>query len=72
MITGFEASYDGVGKQANRGFQYLNPFLSTSRRVFGELTRDERTFERLLVDTSRLSGALAARAATTSRSWSAT
>jgi phospholipid/cholesterol/gamma-HCH transport system substrate-binding protein len=61
VITGLETSYDGVGKQANRGFKYLNPFLSTSRRVFGELTRDERTFERLLVDTSRLSGALAAR-----------
>jgi phospholipid/cholesterol/gamma-HCH transport system substrate-binding protein len=61
VITGLATSYDGVGKQANRGFKYLNPFLSTSRRVFGELTRDERTFERLLVDTSRLSGALAAR-----------
>ena len=61
VIKGFEVSYDGVGKQANRGFRYLNPFLSTSRRVFGELTRDERAFERLLVDTSRLSGALAER-----------
>ena len=61
VIKGFEVSYDGVGKQANRGFRYLNPFLSTSRRVFGELTRDDRALERLLVDTSRLSGALAAR-----------
>ena len=61
VIKGFDTSYDGVGRQANRGFRYLNPFLSTSRRVFGELTRDERAFERLLVDTSRLSGALAER-----------
>jgi phospholipid/cholesterol/gamma-HCH transport system substrate-binding protein len=61
VIQGFEVSYDGVGEQANKGFKYLNPFLSTSRRVFGELTRDERAFERLLVDTSRLSGALADR-----------
>jgi phospholipid/cholesterol/gamma-HCH transport system substrate-binding protein len=61
VITGLETSYDGVGKQANKGFKYLNPFLSTSRRVFGELTRDDRALERLLVDTSRLSGALAAR-----------
>ena len=61
VIQGFEISYDEVGKQANKGFKYLNPFLSTSRRVFGELTRDERAFERLLVDTSRLSGALASR-----------
>ncbi len=61
VIRGFEASYDGVGPQANRGFRYLNPFLSTSRRVFGELTLDEHAFERLIVDTSQLSGALATR-----------
>jgi phospholipid/cholesterol/gamma-HCH transport system substrate-binding protein len=62
VIRGFEVSYDGVGPQANRGFHYLNPFLSTSRRVFSELTLDEHTFERLIVDTSELSGALASRA----------
>jgi phospholipid/cholesterol/gamma-HCH transport system substrate-binding protein len=61
VIRGFEVSYDGVGAQANRGFKYLNPFLYTSRRLFSELTYDERTFERLIVDTSRLSGALAQR-----------
>ena len=61
VIRGLEVSYDGVGKQANRGLRFLNPFLSVSRRVFGELTRDDRALERLLVDTSRLSGALAAR-----------
>jgi phospholipid/cholesterol/gamma-HCH transport system substrate-binding protein len=61
VIRGLETSYDGVGKRANRGFRFLNPFLSTSRRVFGELTRDERSLERLLVDTSQLSGALAER-----------
>jgi phospholipid/cholesterol/gamma-HCH transport system substrate-binding protein len=62
VIQGFEISYDGVGKQANRGFKYLNPFLSTSRRVFAELNSDQRTFENLIVDSSQLSGALAARA----------
>ena len=36
--------------------------LSTTRRVFDELTLDTPTFERLLVDTSHLSGALAERA----------
>jgi phospholipid/cholesterol/gamma-HCH transport system substrate-binding protein len=61
VIRGFEISYDGVSKQANRGFRYLNPFLYTSRRLFSELTFDERAFERLIVDTSRLSGALAQR-----------
>jgi phospholipid/cholesterol/gamma-HCH transport system substrate-binding protein len=61
VIKGFARSYDGVGPQTNRNFRYLNPFLSTSRQVFGELTRDERRFERLIVDTSSLSGALASR-----------
>jgi phospholipid/cholesterol/gamma-HCH transport system substrate-binding protein len=62
VIQGFEESYDGVGPQANRGFRYLNPFLSTSRRVFGELTADQRALESLIVDTSKLSGAVAERA----------
>ncbi len=62
VIQGFDISYSGVAKQANAGFHYANPFLSTSRRVFGELTLDTPAFERLLVDTSHLSGALAERA----------
>ena len=62
VIKGFEVSYDGVGEQANKGFRYLNPFLSTSRRVFGEINRDERALEALIVDGSKLSGALAERA----------
>ena len=45
MIKGFRDSYEGVAEQANRGFHYLNPFLSTSRRVFSELTCDTRAFE---------------------------
>jgi phospholipid/cholesterol/gamma-HCH transport system substrate-binding protein len=62
VIQGFEISYSGVGKQANEGFRLLNPFLSTSRRTFGELNSDEHALERLVVDTSELSGALAQRA----------
>lgn len=61
VIKGFERSGDGVGPQANEGFRYLNPLLSTSRRVFGELTRDEQALEDLIVDSSQLSGALAER-----------
>ncbi len=62
VIQGFEISYDGVAKQANEGFKYANPFLSTSRGLFAELTYDERALENLIVDTSKLSGALAERA----------
>ena len=61
VIKGFRDSYEGVSKQANRGFHYANPFLSTSRRLFSELTRDTRAFETLLVDTAHLSGLLAER-----------
>jgi phospholipid/cholesterol/gamma-HCH transport system substrate-binding protein len=62
VIQGFDISYEGSAKQANKGFKYFNPLLSTSRRVFGELNRDTPTFSRLLVDTSSLSGALSERA----------
>ena len=61
VIEGFELSYEGVAHQANTGYRYLNPFLSTSRQVFGELTRDTPALQRLIVDTSHLSGALAQR-----------
>jgi phospholipid/cholesterol/gamma-HCH transport system substrate-binding protein len=61
VIRGFELSYEGVGEQANEGFVYLNPFLSTSRRLFSELTLDERALEQLIVDGSQLSGAVAAK-----------
>jgi phospholipid/cholesterol/gamma-HCH transport system substrate-binding protein len=62
VVQGFDISYEGSAKQANQGFKYFNPLLSTSRRVFGELTRDTPTLDRLLTDTSSLSGALSERA----------
>jgi phospholipid/cholesterol/gamma-HCH transport system substrate-binding protein len=61
VIQGFELSYEGVAHQANTGYRYLNPFLSTSRQVFAELTRDTPALSNLIVDTSHLSGALAAK-----------
>jgi phospholipid/cholesterol/gamma-HCH transport system substrate-binding protein len=61
VVKGLRDSYEGVADRANRGFKYSNPFLSTSRRVFAELTRDTRAFESLVVDTARLSALLAAR-----------
>jgi phospholipid/cholesterol/gamma-HCH transport system substrate-binding protein len=62
VIEGFDISYEGSARQANQGFRYLNPLLSTSRRVFDQLTRNTPILERLLVNTSSLSGALAQRA----------
>lgn len=62
VIQGLAAAYEGVGGKANRGYRYLNPVLYQSRRVFTELSADEQALERLLVDGSRFSGALADRA----------
>jgi phospholipid/cholesterol/gamma-HCH transport system substrate-binding protein len=58
VITGFARAYDGVGAKANRGFHYLNPFLSTSRRVFGELNSDQANLEGLVVDAAGLTSTL--------------
>jgi phospholipid/cholesterol/gamma-HCH transport system substrate-binding protein len=58
VIRGFARAYDGVGPQANKGFYYLNPFLSTSRRVFGELNSDEADLSSLVVDAASLTSAL--------------
>jgi phospholipid/cholesterol/gamma-HCH transport system substrate-binding protein len=62
VIKGFARAYAGIGPQTNAGFKYLNPFLSTSREVFAELTLDQRRFEHLIVDAASLSGAIAERA----------
>src|SRR4051794_32527612 len=61
VIRGFARSYEGVGAKANRGFYYLNPFLSTSRRVFGELNSDQTNLEGLVVDAAGLTSTLDAR-----------
>ena len=62
VIQGFDISYDGVGPQANKGYKYLNPLLSTSRGLFHELSFDQKALEDLIVDGSQLSDALAERA----------
>ena len=61
FFKGQAAQFKGRGEQANVGFRYLNPALSTSSRLFGELTRDTPLLERFLVDSSKLVTALAER-----------
>jgi phospholipid/cholesterol/gamma-HCH transport system substrate-binding protein len=51
----------GREQEANVGFQYLNPALSTSSRLFNELTKDTPVLERFLVDSSQMVTALAER-----------
>jgi phospholipid/cholesterol/gamma-HCH transport system substrate-binding protein len=61
FVKGNARQFKGVGPEANETFQYLNPALATSSRLFNELTRDKPVLERFLVDSSRLVTALAER-----------
>jgi phospholipid/cholesterol/gamma-HCH transport system substrate-binding protein len=61
FFKGSAAQWRDVEHQANVGFEYLNPALSTSRRLFNELTKDTPTLQRFLVDSSEAVTALAER-----------
>ncbi len=61
FFKGQATQYRGKGKQANAGFRYLNPSLSTSSELFRELNRDTPTLVRFLEDSAQLTGALASR-----------
>jgi phospholipid/cholesterol/gamma-HCH transport system substrate-binding protein len=61
FFKGQAKSLDGKGAMQNVAFQYLNPALSTSRRLFNELDADTPTLERFVTDSSRLVSTLAER-----------
>src|SRR5215210_3770570 len=61
FFKGQARQFRGRGQQANRGLEFLNPSLSTSSRLFNELTRDTPVLERFLVDSSQLVTTLASR-----------
>jgi phospholipid/cholesterol/gamma-HCH transport system substrate-binding protein len=61
FFKGSADQWRGREQQANVGFEYLNPALSTSSRLFNELTQDTPLLERFLVDSSRMVTALAER-----------
>src|SRR3954463_8800938 len=61
FFKGQAKSLDGKGDMENVAFQYLNPALSTSRRLFNELNRDTPTLEHFVTDSSRLVTTLANR-----------
>jgi phospholipid/cholesterol/gamma-HCH transport system substrate-binding protein len=61
FFKGSAAQWRDVADEANVGFQYLNPALSTSRRLFNELTKDTPLLQRFLVDSSQMVSALAER-----------
>jgi phospholipid/cholesterol/gamma-HCH transport system substrate-binding protein len=58
VVKGFATQYAGKGEQAGEAAKYFNPLLSTSRRLVGEVTEDEDSLTRFLVESSRLVTAL--------------
>jgi len=61
FIEGNATVYAGKSQLANRAYKFLNPALSTSERLFAELSSDSVALERFLVAGSQTFGALADR-----------
>jgi phospholipid/cholesterol/gamma-HCH transport system substrate-binding protein len=61
FFKGSADQWRGMEREANVGFEYLNPALSTSSRLFNELTQDTPLLQHFLVDSSKMVTALAER-----------
>ena len=61
VVQGSAVQYAGQGRQANRGFKYFNPAISTTAQLANELTADQGSFTVFVVNTSRVVSAIAAR-----------
>ena len=61
IVQGGATQYDGKAEQANEAAKYFNPALSTASRLTRELIRDDERFERFVVDTATVVGAIAER-----------
>jgi phospholipid/cholesterol/gamma-HCH transport system substrate-binding protein len=61
FFKGQARQFRGQGERANQGLRYLNPALSTSRRLFNELNRDTPLLARFLQESDQLVTALATR-----------
>jgi phospholipid/cholesterol/gamma-HCH transport system substrate-binding protein len=61
FIQGNATVYAGKGELANRAYKFLNPSLSTSAKLFTELSSDSVALSRFLVSGSQTFGALADR-----------
>lgn len=61
FIRGNAAAYAGKGQLANRAYKFLNPALSTSTKLFAELTADSASLSRFLVSGSQTFAALSDR-----------
>ena len=54
VVRGSGRQYAGRGDQMQAAIAYLNPSLSATSRLFRELNRDTRLFERFIVSSSQL------------------
>lgn len=54
VIQGFGKQYQGRGKEADRGYLYLNPSLAATSRLFEELTYDTPALNQFIGANSRL------------------
>jgi len=54
VLRGSGNQYAGRARQMQEALPYLNPSLSATSRLFNELNRDTRLFERFIVSSSRL------------------
>ena len=61
VIQGFATQYADKGPEANQAAEYFNPALSTSRRLVEQLTEDEASLTRFIVNTADAVTAIAER-----------
>ena len=62
FIQGTGEQYAGAGRALGLDIEYFPPFLSSSNHFFSELVRDQRVFERFLVETAKAVTTIGARA----------
>jgi phospholipid/cholesterol/gamma-HCH transport system substrate-binding protein len=61
VLQGFATWYAGQSKNANKGFKYLGPSLSSFSKVMEELVRDQKVFTDFVLNASRAVSAIASR-----------
>jgi len=61
VVQGSAQQIDGRSKEGAESLRYLNPALSTTSQLIEEVVYDKQTFERFVIDTSRVVSAVADR-----------
>jgi phospholipid/cholesterol/gamma-HCH transport system substrate-binding protein len=61
VIKGFATQYKGKGAEVGQSAKYFNPLLSTSSQLVQQVTQDEGTLTRFLVNSSRAATTIAER-----------